>query len=421
MKKLLILILLSLSVIIYSQDTYVEEPISFGSAKVLGMGNTYVAKASGLESFEFNPAGISEDNSFTILSGNMNMIANYFLLADDLIDVFNDDTNNEHAEEFFDTELSYFLDPLNRDAVITALLNQVHTPYGDQLYANGLGFGSSISTGFTLGGIGVGLLVNLDSEVFGEQLSTAETNNVLTTALLLGYSLEIDLGIIGVSAGISARPMYKVRSTTDVSAVADVFNVDETTKEDDMDLSFLENISYLTGVGVGVDAGIKAHAFGLTAGIAVMDLMGTRIFYSENSYTDIMEGNFLGSSEVTDEYVTPPSLKLGLAFNPMLGSFNNVLNPTVALDYNLLFVDSATVQEYAYQGSFWKNLSLGAEIELFNLIALRGGLNQGYATLGFGFDLFVVELDAAVYSRELGEDVGERQQMGAVIEFAVRI
>lgn len=415
MKKLLILILISLSVVIYSQDMYVEKPISFGSAKVLGMGNTFVAKASGLEAFEFNPAGISEENSFTILSGNMNMISNYFLLADDLIEMFNDDPeNDEKAVEFFDTELSYFLAPENRDALIIALLNQVHKPYGEQLYANGLGFASSISTGFTLGGFGLGLLLNLDSEVFGEQLHVAEADNVLTTALLLGYSLDIDLGIIGVSAGISARPMYKVRSTTGLDAVDKVL-------QDEMDLTFLGDVSFLTGVGVGVDAGVKAHAFGLSAGIAVMDIMGTRIFYSENNYDDIIAGNYLGSSEVTDEYVTPPSLKLGLAFNPMLGGFNDILNPTVSLDYNLLFVDDATIQEYAYQGSFWKNLSLGAEVELFRFIALRGGLNQGYATLGLGLDLFIVEIDAAVYSRELGEDVGERQQMGAVIEFAIRI
>lgn len=419
MKKLLILLFISVTISVFSQDSYVEKPLTFNSAKILAVGNTFVANANGLEAFEFNPAGLSDRNSVTFFSGNMNFIANFFQLGDDLIDVYNSDPNTTgDADKFLDTNLAYFLDPENRANVIDALLNQVSTPYGDQLGANGLGFTSSMSTGFTLGGIGIGLLFTLDSEVYGEERHNAELTNVLTTALLLGYSLDFDLGIVGVSAGIGVRPMYKIRSNTGVESVVTFLTPEE---DRDPDFDLYDDLTFLTGMGVGVDLGVKAHAFGLTAGIAVIDIMGTEIFYSENSISSIRSGDYLGESVIDDQYIVPATLKLGLAYNPEFGNLGKALNPSISLDYNLYFVDNATVQEYAYQGNFWTNLSLGAEVDLFSVFAIRAGLNQGYATFGLGLDIFILELDAAIYSKELGEEVGERQQMGFVLEFALRI
>lgn len=53
-----------------------------------------------------------------------------------------------------------------------------------------------------------------------------------------------------------------------------------------------------------------------------------------------------------------------------------------------------------------KKLHLGTEAS-FGLLNLRGGLNQGYVTYGAGIDLWFLQVDATVYSNELGTYAGQ--------------
>lgn len=416
MKKLLLIILINIGITAWAIDTYYENGLSFYSPEVLAQGNTFVAEANGLASFEYNPAGLTGESSFTLFSANMNLISNLVQLSDDILLEYNDDEGTSLTGIDLDV-LSYLLDPDNRVSLITALLNQVSEPYGDSIYANGLGAASALSMGFTGNGFGIGLSMSLDYEVYGNELLTSELNSVITTSLLLGYGRTLNLGIISLDLGVAARPTYKIRSNSALTPVVDML------LEDTISLTssdFMEDLDYLTGIGVGIDAGAKVHFMDLTVGLAVLDIGGTNTVYYENSYENIINGTLLGTEKVLDEYVTPATLKFGLSYNPSLWALFDIINPTIALDYSLEFIDEGTFEDYANQGSFWNNLSLGTELEIVSMVSLRAGLNQGYVTLGVGLELFIFELDAAVYSYELGEDVGDRQQMGAVVEFGIR-
>ena len=417
MKKILsILIIIQVSFTAFAADTYFEKNMSFYSPKILSMGNTYVATAKGLESFEYNPAGVAGDKSLTLINGNFNLISNLVQLSDDLVASYNEvyGTNKTTIEY---ADLAFYLGTENRDKIIGALLAQTRTPYEDNQFANGFGFASSLSLGFVGEGFGIGLLVSLDSEVFGEEGGIPELDNVLTTSLLLGYGMSIDLGIMGLDVGIAARPMYKVRSTSEFEPVREFILADANSPSS---ADFIRDLDYMTGVGVGFDLGAKAYFMGLSVGVSLIDLFGTSIVYT-NTYENIMNGIFLGSEIIEDEYITPTTLKVGVSLNPGLGAFSKVFNPTISADYNVLFIDEGSIEDYAVAGSFWNSLSLGAEVELFSFINLRAGLNQGYLTAGLGLDLFILDINAAVYSRELGEEVGDRQQMGASVEIGIRL
>lgn len=417
MKKILtILIILQVSFTAFAVDTYFEKNLSFYSAKILSMGNTFVASANGLESFEYNPAGIAGEKSLTLIHGNFNLISNLVQLNDDLIKSYNDAYPGSNRTSIEYGDLGFYLGTENRRKIIGALLNQTSTPYKDNEFANGLGYSSSLSLGYAGEGFGIGLLVSMDSEVFGEELHTTELDSVLTASLLLGYGMSIDLGIIGLDVGIGVRPMYKVRSTSKLAPV-----VDYLLEDTDSDADFIADLDYLTGVGIGFDLGAKAYFMGLSVGVALIDIFGTSIVYTKNTYENIMNGKYLGSEVVEDEYITPTTLKLGISINPGLGSFSKVFNPTISADYNVLFIDEGSVEDYAVAASFWNSLSLGAEVELFSFIHLRAGLNQGYVTAGIGLDLFILEINLGVYSRELGEEVGDRQQMGAALEMGIKL
>ena len=75
----------------------------------------------------------------------------------------------------------------------------------------------------------------------------------------------------------------------------------------------------------------------------------------------------------------------------------------------------ATESEY----QFGQKVHLGTEISL-PLIDIRGGISQGYASYGLGFNLFFVRFDVAQYTEEMGAYPGqtpqERLQAGLSIE-----
>ncbi len=66
-----------------------------------------------------------------------------------------------------------------------------------------------------------------------------------------------------------------------------------------------------------------------------------------------------------------------------------------------------------------KKINLGAEISL-PLIDVRAGIMQGYSTYGIGIDLFLMKLDLALYTVELGDYPGQlpdtRYQLGFTMD-----
>ncbi|MBN2618098.1 MAG: hypothetical protein JXR64_07270 [Spirochaetales bacterium] len=413
MKKLYLICALLGFTGLWASDTYFEKSITFNSPRALGQGNSFVAQVNGLESFEYNPAGLLSKKEFTMISGNFNLISNLIQLNDDLIDIYNED-NGTNEEEVSLNQYSYFMDLENRLEVVKALLNQASVPYGDNIYANGLGIAPAISTGITGNGFGLGFLLNMDSEIYGTELHTSQFNSVITASILLGYALNFDLGLIKLDVGAAVRPMYKIRSVSNLSPIVDYLM-------DDANSDFIEELNYYTGIGMGFDVGAKLHVWDLVVGLSIADIMGTKIQYSENTYENINNGKFMTSDIIEDEYVTPTSVDFGFAFNPKIGSLNKLLDPTISADYKFIFTDSNDLENYTKGNDFFNNLSLGAEVGLLSFIDVRAGLNQGYLTLGLGMKLLILDINCAVYSFELGENVGDRQQMGAVLEFAVRL
>ncbi len=70
--------------------------------------------------------------------------------------------------------------------------------------------------------------------------------------------------------------------------------------------------------------------------------------------------------------------------------------------------------------SAWKMVHLGAELKLLNVLSAWGGMNQGYFTFGVGLDLFVIEINMSMFTRELGSYIGDRASSGATLEVAIR-
>ena len=111
----------------------------------------------------------------------------------------------------------------------------------------------------------------------------------------------------------------------------------------------------------------------------------------------------IGADEFTAK--SDMNLALGVGWAPDLGGWEWLADPTVAID----FVDLIGLFDDFSLNSFLARLKMGAEIKLFKVLELRGGLNGGYVSLGLGVDLFkVIHLEASYYWNEFGENLGDK-------------
>jgi len=63
---------------------------------------------------------------------------------------------------------------------------------------------------------------------------------------------------------------------------------------------------------------------------------------------------------------------------------------------------------------------MGAEVQFLRILSLRAGLNRGWVSVGCGLDLLFLDLDAAVFTEELGELPGDLPRSGFSFSAAIR-
>lgn len=71
-------------------------------------------------------------------------------------------------------------------------------------------------------------------------------------------------------------------------------------------------------------------------------------------------------------------------------------------------------------GSLFRTIHLGAEA-VWKVLAIRGGINQGYLCGGFGLDLLFLTLDASTYGEEMGLNAGSFEDRRYALSFGFKI
>jgi hypothetical protein len=224
-----------------------------------------------------------------------------------------------------------------------------------------------------------------------------------------------------IHVGGTLRPMVRIHTLLpNADAIAfffDFFN---------NGLSFIDSLAAANavyGVGVGMDLGAIAELGWFTFGLSIRDLGGTVFNYSIDNFGTLAavfgsELRLPPGSAVTDRYVIPMSVDVGIGFHPKLGTFNNILDPTLHVD--LTDMVNTIGGAVAGESSIWKMVHLGAELRILRVLSAWAGLNQGYFTFGTGLDLFVLEVNASMFTRELGAFLGDRPSSGFTLEVAFR-
>lgn len=134
------------------------------------------------------------------------------------------------------------------------------------------------------------------------------------------------------------------------------------------------------GRGFGVDLGAM-----VTAPVALEPTLGLTVLN-------------VGDTNLGDAGELPQQINLGVSVHHRF----SWLEVTGAADW----VDVTT--RVGEDDDPYKRLHFGVESRFPKVLSIRGGLYQGYATLGATVDLWALRLDYATYAEELGSAAGDR-------------
>ena len=388
LRVFVLLVFLAPAALVSAVD-YVEPAFVPLSPSVMAQGGAAVASAHGYDAFFYNPAGFSRGKRELVIPG----VTAWLYSRPDAI-------------------LNFAMSAITTAPTPTDITNLI----GSQVTGGGFGAGASTGIGYVGDGLGLGMVVIVDSLLRGPTLLGLSGDMAGTLGFIGGFSAPVTLGKARLHLGVDVRPMLRFHvPLTNADAISLV-------------MAFAGGSSLLTaigtanavyGVGIGLDVGAIFEWGPLLAGASLRDIGGTRFQYGTETVSNILStlgslGRLPVGLPVSDTYVTPMDLAVGIAFHPNLGKVSKFFDPSVQVDcQDIIGIirDGRTP---------WALLHAGAEIRLASFFSLRAGLDQGYLTFGIGLKAFFLDLNLGAFTRELGTHLGDIPNAGVTVDLALK-
>lgn len=250
---------------------------------------------------------------------------------------------------------------------------------------NGLGGGTAVGLGWAGKGFGLGMNIVADTYTEGLKLKLMTQMNGV-----VGLAFPFHLGPVTIKAGLDGRIFFR----TDSDGMWPLMSMDGTAP-------------VINGTGLAADIGAIIELGPFMVGASVRDL-GME-FDMGHGTLDQMSSMDLPLPNPTS-YTLEPQVYAGAGVK-LGGRLLATSAFAEVSDAFAVFEDS---------DALWTNLHAGAELRLLNMIAVRGGLNQGYISLGAGIDFLFLHADAAIFTEEVGLYPGHRPRSGIALQAAVR-
>lgn len=383
MKKIIgLLLILSLGTVAFAQGAIGIQSVSPKTPKTMGMGGAFKVFSTGYESFFGNPAGFaSEKGSLTIADLGTWV---YFKPTQENIDRAMAIANEEATE------------------------SQMASYLGDFVINNGLGAGLSLGLGWAGRGFGLGVNVVSDNVAFGTSFLGAKVASRTQATAVAGIGLPIKFGPFRLKLGADARAYYLLNSPFDTHwKFTDI--AQPMISGGDVETA-VRNLDIIGGYGFAFDAGLTFGIGPFSIGAVLRDY-GLEFNMKTTTVGAIMDATMV-PTDGTEPYVLTPSLSVGAAVQ--LGG--KLLAPSLFVEAE----DALGLVEDGFE-TVWTHLHAGAELKLLNFIALRAGMNKGWISVGAGIDLLFLEVDAALFTEEMGVNPGDFGRTGLAVQVAVRL
>lgn len=269
----------------------------------------------------------------------------------------------------------------------------------------GTGGGFSVGGGYAGKGLGLGIFATTDAGIYGSSPASATISSETEFTGIVGLGFPLDLGFMRLSVGGDLRPFYRV-SLYDPSghdiAVADLLDGTDTG----------DNLLAASFFGAAVDLGATVELGAFTVGLSIRDI-APNYNITWTTLNALVSGNS-SSSASGDKAVFLPDISAGLSWKPQISS---LIEPALYLE---LKDPVAVFRNYDGIGSALNLFHAGAEVRLLKFIYLRGGLNRGWFSVGGGIRLLCFDMNAAIFTEELGALAGDDPRSGFAVEAAIR-
>lgn len=276
----------------------------------------------------------------------------------------------------------------------------------------GTGAGASIGGGYAGKGFGLGFFSTTDEAAYGSSPASATVASETEVTAVVGLGLPIELGALRIAVGGDIRPFYRVSLYGD-SAGNPLLLTDVISQEDPAEAIYAGSF-----FGAAVDLGATIELGALTLGLSIRDIAPN---YAISMQTlsqlsaSFSSGSLPTADASSDKAIFLPDVSAGLAWSPKL--LPGLIDPSLYVELK----DPVYVfNNWEGAGSALNLLHAGAEVKVLKFISLRGGLNRGWISAGAGVKLLFIDVNASVFTEELGALAGDDGRSGFALQAAIR-
>jgi len=268
----------------------------------------------------------------------------------------------------------------------------------------------------TIGSFGLALEMQerLMSYQAGNDSSSLNLIAQVTTAATagLGFRIGIVPDKVSIDLGVTAKAVYKgYYEAIDSGLATSLIDGSE-----EIDTILLNNTPIIAGYALPVSAGVNVNLpVGLTISVAAKNFNGNYKMTTYQSLVDwdeemlkigFAEDESPDSEFTSEEFeiVSDWRLDAGLTWVPDIGS---LVRPVLAVDV-VDITSMGGLQGDDLKRAFFEQTRLGASVRLLSILDVRGGISQGYKSIGAGLDLLIFHIDAAYSIQEYGASIGDK-------------
>lgn len=387
MKRILVttVLVLFVSTLLGAQSTV--STLRAKDARSMGIGGSFVATSWGYDSLQGNPAAAASSKS-------------QFMIAD-----LSTWAYLKPTQANIDKALSLIGG--------SASSSEMADIANDLIVGNGLGLGFSTGLGYVGKGLSLGMYTIAEAVAAGDSAMGATITSKASINVVVGLGFPINIGDKAVlRLGGDMRPFFRADSVDGGWLFSDLLSA--LTSGGAVDTVLMgENVD--GGFGLAMDLGAQLQMGSFSLGLAVRDLTPSFVT-SQQTVSQLLAD--LGSGSVPDlstgkDEIMLPAVSLGLAWKPRL--IPGFLDPGLYLE----FQDPVGI--IVDKSSFWNLIHAGLDVKLFSFITLQAGFNQGWLSAGAGINLYLLELNAAVFTQELGLHPGDSPRSGISIQASIHL
>jgi len=349
------------------------------SVEALGMGGAFYSKSDNKYAAFYNPAGLTR-----VKNRSIDIIPLTLGIDSDTIPVISGILDSISGSNGSSSDVSNAVNDII-DLFRTKFMTIGPISFFPAYTAKGISFGLFSNTV---------IKATAYNKAISEVTAIGKSDNGLTFAIAKEFLSDNSLSI-----GISLKALVRAQ----LNKTYTIFEITDIVEGNSDIVSDLVNDLFNSGIGIGAYASL-----GAIYELPFLDMLAPRVALSINDIGYMYQVNV--DKNIVD--TIKPTLNASVAISP---HYYNIVKTDIMIDIvDILYTASDDT-------SILKRINIGAELLLYDTIAFRAGIHQGFPTAGFGLFFKYFKLNYAFYTEELGSEVNQLKDTRHVLEFVFRI